>query len=61
MLPTMANHGCPPEYHTTNIKADGTHIEKCTSCDYTITHDRPSGDSSALPSARPRHPDRITR
>jgi hypothetical protein len=38
MLPTMAEHGCPPEHHTTDILPDGTHIEKCARCGYTLTH-----------------------
>lgn len=57
MLPTMAKHGCPPEYHTTNIKADGTHVQECHSCGYTITHEGQGGGSNALPSAQSRRAD----
>ncbi|GAB7029487.1 hypothetical protein JCM4914_09480 [Streptomyces platensis subsp. malvinus] len=46
MLPKMADHGCSPEYHTTNIKTDDTHVERCTSCGYTITHERQGGDGN---------------
>ncbi|MEU8684612.1 hypothetical protein [Streptomyces sp. NPDC048611] len=60
MLPTMAEHGCPPEHHTTNIKADGTHVQHCHSCGYTITHERPGGDANALPGAPARFSARNT-
>ena len=51
MLPTMRDHGCPPEHHTTNIKTDGTHIERCMLCGYSLTHEQRGGGSSARPSA----------
>lgn len=61
MLATMAEHGCPSEHHTTNIKADGTHVQECHACGYTITHERQGGDNNALPSAAARHSGRSSR
>jgi hypothetical protein len=52
MLPTMAEHGCPPEHHTTDIVPDGTHIEKCARCGYTLTHSPEPNGRTSVPSLR---------
>ncbi|GAA0424323.1 hypothetical protein GCM10010357_52250 [Streptomyces luteireticuli] len=59
MLPTMNEHGCPPEHHRTTVDPGGVvQEESCIRCGYTITYGPALAHPGDTPDRRRHGPDR---